>query len=150
MKITYYPDNEEDKTFKITGEHSYDCIEKYNEDRTDTREYLDSFEKFKDLCLAEYNKMDHYKRQEYIELAYKILDENKFKIKISENKIKNMISTWKSNSQKFTKYLFLNDTQTYDGQNLLQQYIYKILTYNNKRFNFECFIWGNDFFLQIN
>ena len=83
-----------------------------------------------------------------IELAYKILNDNKFKIKITENKIKNMISSWKANSQKFTKYLFLNDTQTFDGQNLLQQYIYKILTYNNKRINFECFIWGNDFFLQ--
>ena len=43
MKITYYPDNEEDAKFKITGEHSYECIEKYNEERTDKREYLDNF-----------------------------------------------------------------------------------------------------------
>ena len=31
---------------------------------------------------------------------------------------------------------------------MFQSYIYKILTYNNKRIKFECFIWGNDFFLQ--
>ena len=62
-----------------------------NVDRTDKWEYLDTFEKFKELCIAEYNKMDHYKRQEYIELAYKILNDNKFKIKITEKKIKNMI-----------------------------------------------------------
>ena len=148
MKITYYPDNEEDSKFKITGEHSYDCIEKYNEERTDKREYLDNFEKFSDLCLETYNKLDYYNRKEYIQIAYKILNDNKFKIKINENKIKNMISKWKTNSQKFTKFLFLNDTQTFDSQNLLQAYIYKILTYNNKRIKFECFIWGNDFFYK--
>ena len=148
MKITYYPDNEEDSKFKITGEHSYDCIEKYNEERTDKREYLDNFEKFRDLCLETYNKLDYYNRKEYIQIAYKILNDNKFKIKINENKIKNMISKWKTNSQKFTKFLFLNDTQTFDSQNLLQAYIYKILTYNNKRIKFECFIWGIIFFYK--
>ena len=36
--------------------------------------------------------MDYYNRKEYIEIAYKILNEHKFKIKITDNKIKNMIS----------------------------------------------------------
>ena len=82
-------------------------------------------------------KMDHYNRKEYIELAYKILNDNKIRIKINDNKIKNLISKWKINSQKFTKYLFLEDTKTFDGQILLQNYIYKIITYKNKRINFE-------------
>ena len=77
--------------------------------------------------------MDHYNRKEYIELAYKILNDNKIRIKINDNKIKNLISKWKINSQKFTKYLFLEDTKTFDGQILLQNYIYKIITYKNKK-----------------
>ena len=81
-------------------------------------------------------------------MAYKILNENKFNLKCNDNKIKNLISKWKINSQKFTKYLFLNDTKTFDGKNLLQSHIYKILNYQNKRIAFECFIWGNDFFIQ--
>ena len=60
--------------------------------------------------------MDHYNRKEYIELAYKILNDNKIRIKINDNKIKNLISKWKINSQKFTKYLFLEDTKIFDGQ----------------------------------
>ena len=148
MKITYYPDKEDENKFKITGEHSYDCVRKYNEESSDKSEYLDNYDKFQDLCIEAFNKMDHYNRKEYIELAYKILNDNKIRIKINDNKIKNLISKWKINSQKFTKYMFLEDTKTFDGQILLQNYIYKIITYKNKRINFECFIWGNDFFLQ--
>jgi len=31
MKITFYPDNSEDKKFKITGEHKFESNNKYNE-----------------------------------------------------------------------------------------------------------------------
>ena len=62
-------------------------------------------------------------------------------LKISELKIKNLISEWKKSSQKFTKFLLLTDTKTYDGYNLLQAHIYKILTYKKKKKCFECFIW---------
>ena len=141
MKITYYPNNSPDKRYKITGEHTYECIQKYNEDRTDKTILLDTFENYQEKCINEYNKNEKYNRKEFIEIAYKILNDDKYKFKISENKIKNMISKWKNNSQKFTKYLFLNDTLTFDGNNLLQSHIYKIITYKIKRITFECFIW---------
>ena len=39
MKITYYPDNAEGEQFKITGDHSYDYIKKFNEERSDKKKY---------------------------------------------------------------------------------------------------------------
>lgn len=46
------------------------------------------------------------------------------------------------------KMLIFERNENIHGKNLLQSYIYKILTYNNRRIEFECFIWGNDFFVQ--
>ena len=59
-----------------------------------------------------------------------------------------MISEWKKNSQRFSKYIFFEDNKTFDGYDLLQMHILKKLVYKNRRVFFECFIFGNDFFLQ--
>ena len=63
-----------------------------------------------------------------------------------------MISEWKKYSQKFTKYLFMEDTKCSDGTEYLQRYIYKrILNKNKKRIvKFEAFLWANDFFFKKN
>lgn len=129
MKITFYPNKDEDEQFKTTGEHTHECLKLYNENRSDKKIYLESYENFKEKLFEEFNKKNYYNRKDFIELAYKILNDYKYNIKINENKIKNLISKWKNSSQKFTKYLFLNDTKTFDGYNLLQCHIYKILTY---------------------
>ena len=48
--------------------------------------YLDNYEKFKDLWVDAFNKMDYYNIKEYIELAYKIINDNQ--IKINDKKLK--------------------------------------------------------------
>lgn len=114
MKITYYPDNSEDKKFKITGEHTFEC---------NNKKLLQDYETFQEKCYDEFNKTDFYNRKNFIEIVYNIL--NKYKCKITENKIKKMIQKWKSTSQKFTKFLFLTDIKTFDDQNLLHNNIEK-------------------------
>ena len=42
MKITFYPNKDEDEQFKITGEHTYECLKLYNENRSDKKIYLES------------------------------------------------------------------------------------------------------------
>jgi len=149
MKITYYSDKIEEEQFKITGNHSIDCDELFNNKRSDKKKLIDEWEKFKNLCYEEFNKITEYKRKNLIEKAYQILNDNKIQIKnITEGKIINMISEWKKNSQRFKKYVFFEDNKTFDGFDLLQMHIYKKLPYKNKRVFFECFIFGNDFFLQ--
>ena len=59
-----------------------------------------------------------------------------------------MISKWKTDSLKFTKYLFLNDIETIDGNPFLQKHVFKYLNYKNRRLRLEYFIWGNDFFIS--
>ena len=49
MKITYYPDIKENEQYKITGEHSSECLKKYNEERSDKKKYLDEYESFKEM-----------------------------------------------------------------------------------------------------
>ena len=148
MKITYYPDNSEDKKFKITGEHTFECNNKYNENRSDKKKLLQDYETFQEKCYDEFNKTDFYNRKKFIEIAYNILNKYKLDCKMTENKIKNMIQKWKLNSQKFTKFLFLTDIKTFDDQNLLQNHSCKYFTYKNKRIFFEYYIWGNDFFIN--
>ena len=149
MKITYYPDNWEDKQYKITGEHTLECNQKFNETRSDKNKFLAEYDNFLNEYYQEFNKAEEYKRNKFIDIAYQILKKKKYEfLKISENKIKSMITNWKNTSQKFNKFLFLIDFKTIDDQNLLQSHIYKILTYKNKRIILECFIWGNDFFIN--
>ena len=58
MKITYYPEKDEEKHF--IKNWRLQNIEKYNEESTDKMEYIDIFEKFRDLWFEAYNKKDHY------------------------------------------------------------------------------------------
>ena len=149
MKITYYTDKIEEEQFKITGQHSIECDELFNGRRSDKKKVIDEWERFKSICYEEFNKITEYKRKTLIEKAYKIQNDNKFKLKnITEGKIINMISEWKKNSQRFSKYIFFEDNKTFDGYDLLQIHILKKLVYKNRRVFFECFIFGNDFFLQ--
>ena len=56
MKITFYPNKDEDEQFKITGGHTYECLKLYNENRSDKKIYLESYENFKEKCFEEFNK----------------------------------------------------------------------------------------------
>ena len=148
MKITYYPEQIEGMQFKINGEHSLECIQKFNEENPKKNKLIYKYEEYERKCFEEFNKQEKYKRSDFIELAYKVMNDNKYNLKLNESKIKNMISKWKNLTQRLTKYLFLQETQTFDGNNLLQKYVYKIVTYNNQRLKLEYFIWGNDFFVN--
>ena len=118
MKITFYPEQIEGLQFKITGEHSIECINKYNEVNPKKKKILYIYEDFEKKCFEEFNKQDNYKRSNFIEIAYKIINDNKIDLKINDNKIKNIISKWKNLTQRFTKYIFLNEPLTFDGKNL--------------------------------
>ena len=150
MKITYYPDKEPDDQYKISGEHSAECLELYNENKPIKNKILSDWNNFKSKCTEEFNKCDKYLRKDLIEIARNIYNNKEYSFKYTDNKIKNMIADWKKTSQKFTKYLFLEDTKAYDNTELLQTHIYKRIVNkkNNRVLNFESFIWANDFFLN--
>ena len=75
MKIT-------EEQFKITGQHSHEWDELFNDRRSNKKKIIDESEKFKSKCYEEFNKITEYKRKTLIEKAYQIQNDNKFKIKL--------------------------------------------------------------------
>lgn len=136
--------------YKITGTHSHECESLYNKHNPKKKKILDDWDKYKNLCINEFNKIDNYKRSELISIAQKIYNENPYEFKYTENRIKSMIADWKKTSQRFTKYIFFEENKTFDNKDLLQMHIYKkILNKSTNRIiYFESFIWGNDLFIR--
>ena len=150
MKITYYPNKDINFNYKITGTHSFECESLFTKNNPKKKKILDDWDKYKNLCINEFNKIANYKRSELISIAQKIYNDNTYEFKYTDNRIKNMIADWKKTSQRFTKYIFFEENKTFDNKDLLQMHIYKKIL--NKSTNniiyFESFIWGNDIFIR--
>ena len=81
MKITYYQNQIEEAQFKIKGEHSFECWEKYNNKNNKKSMILYNYEEFEKKCFDEFNKQDHCERSDFIDVAYEIMNDNKISIK---------------------------------------------------------------------
>ena len=75
----------------------------------------------------------NYDRKEFKEKMKDIYNYGNYKFIINNNKINNMISTWKKNSNKFNKFSIFNNIKDKNGNLLLRDYRYFYKYNSNKK-----------------
>ena len=83
------------KFLVIKKDNESDVILHYNDFILKCNSYLDS--------------QEIYNRKDFTEKLQEIYNENKYNFNLKENTIKNIISRWKTNSLRFTKYNALDN-----------------------------------------
>ena len=88
-------------------------------------------------------KKKRYLKKHYIGIYH---NNNEWKFKYSTNIINNLISKWKCNTSRFTRYYLIRRKFTRDESLYMRYYTTSNICkkYNNKIIPFECIIWGAD------
>ena len=97
-------------------------------------------------CFKYLDSTEHYNKKEFTIKLQNIYNENKYDFRLKENTIKNIISRWKTNSLRFTKYSAIENRYNKNEELILWEYNNSSIFTSNKKnpIPSEYFIWSSD------
>ena len=157
-KIEYiYPEQGVKSGYFIKKEHSLDCDNLYkksydNNLKDNNKEVLtnkknnDDKISFIEKCENLMNNSSIYDRRLFKNEFKNIYNENKYSFEINDNFLSNIISKWRSKTDRFNKTTVLNNVYDYNNNQILREYrtLYIQIGNKSKPKKLEYIIWINN------
>ena len=132
--------------YEVVKEHSKNCIKLAIDYSNDNSEILKNYEDFKELCNKYMNTIECYSKKEIKKRLLEIYKNNKFNFEIKPYTLDYIINDWKKNSNKFTKFIALENAYNQNDELILWDHRNPILYVSNKKNQIlsEYFIWSHN------
>ena len=129
--------------YDLIKPHSNECMELIDNGLEPYSNIISNYNDFQEKCYRYLDTCEIYNKKEFKLKLLELYNNNKYSFQLKENTINNLISRWKKNSFKFTKFnAIMNRKNKYD-QIILWEYSTPIIYLSNKKFPLESefFIW---------
>ena len=127
----------------MTKKHSDKCVSLIVNNFEKKSDTISNYKEFIDKCYKYLDSTEEYNKQEFTKKLQNIYNENKYNFSLKENTIKNIISTQKKNSLRFTKFNAILNNYNKNKELILWEHTNIVIYVSNKkdRINVEYFIW---------
>ena len=132
--------------FILEKNHSSECINLHNITKKNETNLIGNYNEYINKCFKYLDSTEDYNKKEFTINLQNIYNENKYDFRLKENTIKNIISRWKTNSLRFTKYNAIENRYNKNKELILWEYNNSAIFTSNKKnpFPSEYFIWSSD------
>ena len=89
--------------------HSDECMKLHSINKKIETNLIGNYNDYINKCFKYLDSTENYNKKEFTLNLQNIYNENKYDFRLKENIIKNIISRWKTNSLRFTKYSALEN-----------------------------------------
>ena len=136
----------EKKIFKFIKDHSLECLNMNMKSNIDINASINEYDDFKIKCFKMMDESKLYDRKIFKENMLEIYNSKKYNFSINNNKLNNMITTWRNNSHKFNKMTIFENMYDIKGNLILREYrqFFNYELNKKKPQLYEYIIWGNN------
>ena len=119
--------------FIIEKTHSSECINLHNITKKNETNLIGNYNEYISKCFKYLDSTEDYNKKEFTINLQNIYNENKYDFRLKENTIKNIISRWKTNSLRFTKYNAIENRYNKNKELILWEYNNSAIFTSNKK-----------------
>ena len=132
--------------FILEKNHSDECIKLHSITKKTETNLIGNYNDYINKCFKYLDSTEEYNKKEFTIKLQNIYNENKYDFRLKENTIKNIISRWKTNSLRFTKYSAIENRFNKKEELILWEYNNSSIFTSNKKnpIPSEYFIWSSD------
>ena len=132
--------------FILEKDHSDECLKLHRINKKIETNLIGNYNDYINKCFKYLDSTENYNKKEFTLNLQNIYNENKYDFRLKENTIKNIISRWKTNSLRFTKYNAIENRYNKNNELILWEYNNSAIFISNKKNPVpnEYFIWSSD------
>ena len=132
--------------FILEKNHSDECKKLHNINKKIETNLIGNYNDYINKCFKYLDSTENYNKKVFTLNLQNIYNENKYDFRLKENTIKNIISRWKTNSLRFTKYCAIENRYNKNKELILWEYNNSAIFTSNKKnpIQSEYFIWSSD------
>ena len=122
--------------FILEKDHSEECLKLHTINKKIETNLIGNYNDYINKCFKYLDSTENYNKKEFNLNLHNIYNKNKYDFRLKENTIKNIISRWKTNSLRFTKYNAIENRYNKNNELILWEYNNSAIFISNKKILF--------------